>query len=91
MAITKQTFQDTTEILDGNQYIECTFNNCQIIYRGGAIPSIQGCQFNDCRWNFEEAAERTLQFMRAIYHGMGANGPQMIESAIDAIRKPNPA
>jgi hypothetical protein len=86
----EQTFTDVTEVIDGNQYIDCKFEKCLMIYRGGDIPSIRGCNFNDCRWQFEEAAERTLVFMRLIYHGMGSNGPEMIEAAFNSVREPIP-
>ena len=91
MQAVRQDYNGVTEVIDGNQYTECKFENCQMIYRGGDIPSIKSCHFNNCTWQFEEAAERTLVFMRLIYHGMGDNGPQMIESAFKTIREPIPA
>lgn len=88
MKITDQTIADTEQIIDGNEYAGCTFQRCKMVYRGGGIPTISDCRFEDCAWQFEEAAERTLLFMKLLYHGMGANGPELVESAITMIREP---
>lgn len=83
-----KTFSDVTEALDGNQYFNCRFENCQIIYRGGQLPGVNGCHFQDCRWQFEDAADRTMMFMRMLYHGLGDSGPKLVEGAFDAVRAP---
>lgn len=79
-----------TEVVDGNNYVECRFEKCKMIYRGGAIPQISGCHFEDCTWHFEDAAERTLLFMRQLYHGMGPGGMQLIEATVNMLRQPIP-
>jgi hypothetical protein len=81
---------DTTEVIDGNRYVECRFEKCKMIYRGGPIPQISGCHFENCTWHFEDAAERTLLFMRQLYHGMGAGGTGLIEATITMLRQPLP-
>ncbi len=85
-----KSFANASEVLDGNEYENCTFENCQLLYRGGPIPRVVGCQFNNCQWRFEDAAERTLLFMRQLYHGMGAGGKQLMEATINIIRQPTP-
>ena len=85
-----KTVSNETEVIDGNHYEECRFENCKMIYRGGEIPRITRCQFEDCKWHFEDAAERTLLFMRQLYHGMGPGGMQLIESTITQLRQPSP-
>jgi hypothetical protein len=86
--LTNQTIADKPEIIDGNQYNDCTFDRCKIIYRGGPLPSIESCSFSNCTWHFEEGAERTLIFLKMLYHGMGEGGPALVDSAIDQIREP---
>jgi hypothetical protein len=83
-----KTFTGATEVIDGNQYNECQFHNCRLIYRGGEMPRISGCHFENCQWQFEEAAERTLIFMRQLYHGMGTGGAQLIEATLAQLRQP---
>ena len=83
-----KTLTNTTEIIDGNTYSECRFEKCKMIFRGGEIPRISGCHFEDCQWQFEDAAERTLLFMRQLYHGMGSGGAQLIEATLSQLRQP---
>jgi hypothetical protein len=85
-----QTFSHVTEVIDGNQYQDCRFENCKMVFRGGEIPLISGCHFENCQWQFEDAAERTLVFMRQLYHGMGAGGVQLIEATLAQLRQPIP-
>lgn len=83
-----QTLVDTRVQVDGNKYSNCRFDRCAITFCGGAIPHIMDCTFNDCSWSFEDAAERTLQFMNLLYHGTGDHGRELIERTIEMIRQP---
>ena len=44
-----QTFTGSISV-DGNRYINCTFEECVIVYGGGAPPSFSGCHFKNSRW-----------------------------------------
>jgi hypothetical protein len=88
MEISGKTVSNAIEVIDGNQYNDCRFENCTMVYRGGEIPHITGCQFDNCSWQFDGAAERTLLFMRQMYHGMGTGGVQLIEGTLAALRQP---
>jgi hypothetical protein len=83
-----ETISNVTETIDGNQYVNCRFENCQLVFSGGELPTINSCHFDNCRWQFEEAAERTLLFMKNLYHGMGPGGVELIEATLNAIREP---
>ena len=87
MELIGQTISDKTEVIDGNTYSECRFENCKMVYRGGPIPSIGSCHFQDCQWQFEDAAERTLVFMKQLYHGMGPGGVELVEATLGALRQ----
>ena len=67
----RQAYSDSTEVLDGNGYEACQFTNCILVYRGGALPRLEWCRFVDCQWRFEDAAERTGQFMAALHADPG--------------------
>lgn len=87
MAIFEQnTFQDKTEILDGNEYKACEFRNCILVYAGGEFPRLSQCHFAECNWEFRDAASRTISFMTAIYHG-GLGGKDVIEKTFENIRR----
>jgi hypothetical protein len=60
-------FENTTVILDGQGFEACTFVECTIVFRGGALSRFSGNQFIRCQWRLEDAALRTLAFFGAIY------------------------
>ena len=76
--------------IDGKRFIECTFNNCTFEYTGIENPGFENCTLNDCSWRFADAAEKTINFMRAIYHGFGDYGIDLIERTFENIRKGQP-
>ena len=83
-----ESFADARQVVDGNKYTDCKFQRCQIVYRGGEIPHMIGCMFDECDWHFADAAERTLQFMNLLHHGTGEEGRAMIDQTIEMIRQP---
>jgi hypothetical protein len=83
MRFEKANYENTQEHLDGNEYIECTFQGCTLVYSGGILPILHGCSMNDCSWKFDGAAERTVAFMSALYHG---GGKELIDKTLEQIR-----
>ncbi len=83
MKYSNQPFTNEPINLDDNTYIGCTFSHCEIIYSGGAIPTLTNNSFSDCSWTFDGAAARTLAFMAALYTG---GGKAVIEHTLDNIR-----
>jgi len=61
-----KTFKDSTIFLDGNAYVNCTFEKCVLIYQGG--PSkLTSCYIGkNCEWRLTDAASYTLQFLQSI-------------------------
>jgi hypothetical protein len=86
--LTDTTLENQEEIIDGKSYTKCVFNNCTLVYKGGPFPAFDSCQLNNCSWVFQDAADRTVNFMRAIYHGMGEGGQELIEQTFENIRRP---
>lgn len=83
-------FQETREILDGNDYENCTFRDCKLVFNGGPIPTIVGCEFFESGFEFGDAAGRTVNLMHAIYHGMGPGGKRLIEQSFTDLREALP-
>jgi hypothetical protein len=69
---TSQKFEDVQVELDGQTFERCVFVNCDLIYRGGAIPMISGCTFVSCEWLLRDAALRTLGYFGRL-HEIGAS------------------
>jgi hypothetical protein len=84
---TDLTKENETVVLDGNEFVGCTFQSCKLVYKGGELPRLQRCHFARCSWHLEEAAQRTIQFLRGIYHS-GPGGRDLIEDTLRHIRIP---
>lgn len=80
-------FENQVVQLDGNQYIRCTFQGCTLQYGGSEIPTLKDNEFNRCKWEFTDAAERTIKFMIGLYRGAGEGGRELIEQTFKNIRR----
>jgi hypothetical protein len=60
-------FAKETVHVDGQEYIDCEFLQCEMVYGGGALPVLRGCNLDSCRWKLEGAAGRTMALMRTLY------------------------
>ncbi|NRG16246.1 hypothetical protein HPQ64_00930 [Rhizobiales bacterium] len=78
-----RTFYGETIVLDGSEFRDCSFKDCQLTYSGGALPVLSGCGFERCRWAFGEEAGRTLSFLSALHAGGFSS---MVEETLSAIR-----
>jgi hypothetical protein len=86
MAIFKdQAKRNESVILDGNEFIDCKFHNCELIYRGGELPKLERCEFTQCSWKLDGAAKQTILFLRSIYHS-GPGGKELVEGTLQHIR-----
>jgi hypothetical protein len=66
------TFRNAIIQVDGHKYRGCRFEDCQLVYSGGELPSMVGCEFHRCRWTLDDAAGRTLNLMKAMVARGGA-------------------
>ena len=83
-------FNGVTENLDGNSYVRCKFTDCRLIFRGGEIPRMPDCHFVSSQFIWEEAAWRTLEFLRSMRNSLGSGGKQLVEDVARQIRTPFP-
>jgi hypothetical protein len=61
-----KTFKSQTIELDGNEFLNCEFDQCILVYRGGVPPTLDGCGFDSPRFVFEGAASNTMAFLKAL-------------------------
>ncbi len=87
MRFISSTFKNTTVDLDGSHYENCTFQNCDIRFRGTALFGLVGCKFESCKWSLDGPAANTIQFLRLMYKDMGDFGKQMVEATFENIKK----
>jgi hypothetical protein len=75
-----RTFENTTVELDENCFVDCTFQDCVLEYRGGRL-SFESCRITGCRYLFLDAALRTVEYLQALgltteaLCGMAVSGP----------------
>lgn len=90
MIIKDKTFNREKIDIDFNEFENCTFNLCTMIYHGQGPVGLSNCTFNDVEWNFSGAASRTLNFLNALYHGAGSGGKQLIQKTFENIKIAKP-
>ena len=67
MEVFSKTFENKMIELDNARYVNCTFKNCQIIYRGRAAFQLEDDTFTDCTWRFEEGAGATVDLLKFLW------------------------
>ena len=60
-------YNHQTVMLDGETFSQCQFAACRLVYAGGSPPQFDGCHFDDCEWKFEDAAARTLSYLKSMW------------------------
>jgi hypothetical protein len=61
-------FVKTSIDLDNNQFYDCIFDSCTLVYRGGPSPNFAKCSFENTFFSFAEAAANTLLLIATMYH-----------------------
>jgi hypothetical protein len=78
----QQECADAVIHLDGNDYTNCIFRRCRLIYSGGSLPTLHLATFKECEWELAEQAGRVLVLLRAL-HSLGL---QPADDAIEYIK-----
>ena len=60
-------YNHETVTLDGEHFADCEFQDCRLVYGGGAVPSFSNCRFVNCEWRLDDAAARTLEQLKLIW------------------------
>ncbi len=81
----EQLIANDAVVLDGHEFVACEFRDCRMIYKGGEMPRLAQCHFVRCTWQLDEAAQRTVLFLRGVYHS-GAGGRELVEQTLKHIR-----
>lgn len=64
-----ETYSDQEIILDHHKYVECTFEECTIVYHGDGPTAADECKFQDCQFDFRKSASSTFNTLRSFFHG----------------------
>lgn len=82
-----QQFANKTVEVDNNQFVDCKFTNCVLRFTGAGAVGYQNCVFDRCEWMFDGPAETTIQYLAAMYQGLGPGGRDIVEGIFDSIRQ----
>ncbi|HWA62377.1 MAG TPA: hypothetical protein VG939_13435 [Caulobacteraceae bacterium] len=77
-----QRFNHETVALDGETYDGCEFVGCRLVYGGGEPPTFTDCRFDRCEWKYDDAAARTLAYLKVIWD---AGAKPAVQAAIKDI------
>lgn len=86
MKVEGKTYLNETIHVDFNEFVNCKFLKCSLIYHGFGPVGMVGCAFTDVKWIFADAASNTLNFLRSLYFGGGEGGKALIESTFASIK-----
>ena len=84
-------FRGERVLVENNEYINCYFEDCQMVFSGAVEgPSaMTGNRFGPgIAWTFEGPARKTIEYLHALYHGLGGAGKAQVEQIFEAIRRP---
>jgi hypothetical protein len=84
-----QTYKDQTIRVDGIQFIDCTFEHCELEFAGEALPLFQRCKLVDVSWNLVGHAAATIQFLEMLDNAFGEGGKQFVNLVFEVIRHRN--
>lgn len=75
-------YNHETIVLDGESFERCEFRSCRLVYAGGALPTFSECRFEACEWKYEEAAARTLAYLKLVW---GVGGKASVQALIKEV------
>jgi hypothetical protein len=79
-------YQGGTIRVDGQRFIDCTFQSCTLEFAGEAVPFFERCTFIDVSWSFVEGAGNTIAFLQAMYNTFGSGGEGLVNTVFDMVR-----
>jgi hypothetical protein len=82
-----KSFNNQSVDVDGNRYASCEFNNCTLVYGGGALPQFDNCGFHNVSFQFQGAAFSTLKYLNGLYRGGLA---EQVDTVLEKVEQDNP-
>jgi hypothetical protein len=80
-------FRHETVELGGNQFENCTFTECKLLFSALERVYFTGCVFTQCDWAFDGPAENMLYFLFDLYHGLGPRGHTVVDLIFKGIQE----
>ncbi len=79
MRFEKKSFVGETITPEDNEYFECDFKKCDIVFTGkSGLLTFKGCNFQECRFGLGGAARTTVLLLKALYKNFGPIGRDFV-------------
>ena len=85
--ISGTTFEERDVVLDDHAYTNCVFRRCRLVYGGGPLPIVTGCELDSCAFRFTRQAANTIAFFAMLHGGFGRTGRQVVDHFISRITR----
>jgi hypothetical protein len=86
--INKHNFVGQRVLLDGKNFVECKFTNCNLVIEGKAIFQMDRSIIDDdCKFSVEGAAKIGLDSIKLMLHGGGWLS-QVADAVLNRVREP---
>lgn len=82
-----KTFVDQEILLDGNEYVGCTFRRVNFVYMAIRPPMLTGNKMESCTWELSGPAADTFGFLSGLYNGGGEPGRRLVDSTFENVRR----
>jgi len=86
-----EVYKNEEVVLDYHKYVDCTFEDCLIVYHGDGPTSADECQFQNCQFDFRAAASATFNTLRSFFYGgLEEVVVNVLASIVAPTKKPRP-
>jgi len=83
-----RTFNGQRVLLDGKQFIECTFTNCTLVIEGKALFQMERSNIDaDCKLAVEGEGKNTLDMLKLMLYGGGWLA-EVADAVLNKVREP---
>lgn len=73
-----------TVATDGNEFVNCTFTGCRMVYNGGVQPTFTNCSMRNSELELGDAAANTTEYLRTLYQLGLRGGVDRILDGVDS-------
>ena len=63
--VSDHAFRDEAVLLDGKHFVDCSMQNCEIVY-GGGVVILERTWISGCQYVFGGQAGRTVDLLKAL-------------------------
>ena len=86
MRFEKRTFTGETIAPEGNEYVDCQFEKCNVVFNASTGTfTFQNCGFRECRFGLGGAARTTVALLKGLYKSFGPMGRDVVLGTIKEI------